>query len=204
VREGERDGAASDRRPEVDSLIRLAVAVAVSVLLVMAVLAARRTEGGDAVLREAVPFIESEATGAPVLARLGLDDTQKERVERLRAEERPRVEWLRRALAEIEQEIRREELASPFDAERVNGLVGGQAELTAHLRGTESRLVSRIAELLTSEQRRRLAELRVDGAPRAEAPSASNSHAPPFAPRVGTPGAGPGALETWVQGPVDF
>ena len=132
---------------------------------------------------------------APVLARLGLDDTQIERVERLRAEEHPRVEWLRRALAEVEQEIRREELASPFDAERVNELIGRQAELTGHLRGTESRVVSRIAELLSSEQRRRLAELRVEGAPRAEAPSGSNSHAPPFAPRVGTAGAGPAAPE---------
>lgn len=163
---------------EVGSLIRLAVAVAVSVLLVMAALAARQTEGGDAVLREAVPVIGSEASGARVLARLGLDDTQKEQVERLRAEERPRVEWLRRALAEIEQEIRREELASPFDAERVNGLVGRQAELTAHLRGTESRLVSRIAELLGSEQRRRLAELRVEGAPRAEAPASAIAASP--------------------------
>ena len=183
VREGEREERSS---PGGGTLIRLAVAVAVSVLLVMAALAARQTEGGDAVAREAVPVIGSEASGAPVLARLGLDDTQKERVERLRAEEHPRVEWLRRALAEIEQEIRREELASPFDAERVNGLIGRQAELTAHLRGTESRVVSRIAELLSSEQRRRLAELRVEGAPRAEAPSTSNSHAPPFAPRVGT------------------
>ena len=186
-------------------MIRLAVAVAVSVLLVMAALAARQTAtGGDAVAREAVPVIGSEATGAPMLARLGLDDTQTERVERLRAEERPRVEWLQRALAEMEQEIRREELASPFDAERVNELVGRQAELTAHLRGTESRLVSRIAKLLSSEQRRGLAELRVEGAPRAEAPSASHSHASPFAPRAGTPGAGPGALEAWAERPVDF
>lgn len=198
-------GQRSDCPPEVGPLTRLAVIVALSVLLVMAALAARQAAtAGDAVAREAVPVIGSEATGAPLLARLGLDDTQKERVERLRAQERPRVEWLRRALAEIEQEIRREELASPFDAERVNGLVGRQAELTAHLRGTESRLVSRIAELLSSEQRRRLAELRVEGAPRAEAPSASNSHAPLFAPRAGTPGAGPGALEAWQKRPVDF
>jgi Spy/CpxP family protein refolding chaperone len=158
-------------------MIRLAVAVGVSALLVMAALAARQTEGG-VVAREAVPGIGSEASGAAVLARLGLDDTQKARLERLRAEERPRVEWLRRALAEIEQEIRREELASPFDAERVNGLVGRQAELTAHLRGTESRLVSRIAELLSSEQRRRLAELRVEGAPRAEAPASAIAASP--------------------------
>ena len=183
----------SARRPEVDSLIRLAVAVAVSVLLVMAALAATQAEGGGAVARETLPVVGSEASGAPVLARLGLDDTQIERVERLRAEEHPRVEWLQRALAEIEQEIRREELASPFDAERVNELIGRQAELAAHLRGAESRVVSGIAELLRSEQRQRLAELRVEGAPRAEAPSTSNSHAPPFAPRVGTAGAGPAA-----------
>jgi Spy/CpxP family protein refolding chaperone len=159
-------------------LIRLAVAVVVSVLF-MAALAARQTEGGDAVARESVPVIGSDAPGAPGLARLGLDDTQKEQVERLRAEERRRVGWLRRALAEIEQEIRREELATPFDAERVNGLVGRQAELTAHLRGTESRLVSRIAELLSNEQRRRLAELRVEGgAPRAEAPASEIAASP--------------------------
>jgi Spy/CpxP family protein refolding chaperone len=163
---------------EVDSMTRLAVAGAVSVLLVVAALAARQTEDGDAVARETVSVIGSEASGAPVLASLGLDDAQQEQVERLRAQERPRVEWLRRALAETEQEIRREELASPFDAERVNGLVGRQAELTGHLRGTESRLVSRISELLRSEQRRRLAELRMEGEPRPEAPASAIAASP--------------------------
>ena len=93
--------------------------------------------------------------------------------------ERRRIEGLERALAATERSLRSAELAQPFDAEYVNRLVARRAELAAHLRGTESRVVSEIAALLTPEQQRLFAELRLAGAtatPRAralEAPAAS-------------------------------
>jgi Spy/CpxP family protein refolding chaperone len=123
-----------------------------------------------------------------VIAELGLDERQAAQIERLRARERDRVERLQRALAATEQELRREELAQPFDAERVNALVARRAELTAYLRGTESRVVSEIARLLTSEQRRRFAELRAPGtptAPRAAVRLATRRRVSPVALRSG-------------------
>ncbi len=148
---------------------------------------------GLAVMRS--PAIEASSPGglAPdsalhgnTLAELGLDEMQAAQIERLRARERDRVERLQRTLAATEQELRREELAQPFDAERVNALVVRQSELTAYLRGTESRVVSEIARMLTSEQRRRFAELRAPGtptAPRAAARPAPRRRVSPVASR---------------------
>src|SRR5262249_4557896 len=104
------------------------------------------------------------APHASALAQLDLDRAQREQIDLLGLRERGRIERLERALAATERELRTAELAQPFDAERVNDLVARRAELAAHLRGTESRVVSEIAALLTEEQQHRFLELRLGGA----------------------------------------
>ena len=163
------------------SRIVLAAALAVAVLGLVAALGVVRAPGTEAgVPRESVPAtLEPRAPAPPVstLAQLGLDTTQREQIERLGMRERRRVEGLEGALAATERNLRSAELAQPFDAEYVNRLVARRAELAAHLRGTESRVVAEIAALLTPEQQRLFLELRLagtTGAPRArglEAPA---------------------------------
>jgi len=98
-----------------------------------------------------------------LLFELDLDAAQLEKLEQLRRSELPAVERLQLALARIEGLLRRAELERPFDAERVNGLVAEQAEVLAYLRGSESRVVAQIAQLLTAEQGRRFEKLRSEG-----------------------------------------
>jgi Spy/CpxP family protein refolding chaperone len=124
---------------------------------------------GYAVTQPAAPARASESVflerpASELLAELGLDAEQAERIEDLRAREALRVEALERALADTEDLLRRAELEIPFDAERANELVARQAELVGLLRGTESRLVAEIAALLDPEQQRRFAALRAVGA----------------------------------------
>jgi Spy/CpxP family protein refolding chaperone len=128
---------------------------------------------GVTTTRPAAPFVRASAAfpeprdaERELLAALDLDAEQRQRIEALRERERGRVDALQRALDRTEGELRRSELARPFDAERVNELVARQAELVAYLRGTESRVVSEIAALLGPAQQRRFAELRGAGATR--------------------------------------
>lgn len=137
---------------------KIALAIALSTLGVAAALAAARPTSEAA---------SPPATAAPresALAHLDLTKAQLQEIEQLRAREERRIAALERALAEAEQELRRVELAKPFDPTRVSALVAQRAEIAAYLRGTESRLVSEIAGLLTAQQRARFAELREAGA----------------------------------------
>jgi Spy/CpxP family protein refolding chaperone len=84
------------------------------------------------------------AEEAPLDA-LPLTDARRDEIERIEAREADRMGALRRALAVTEIELRRAELAEPFDEERVNALVAQQAELRGYLRGAESRVVAEIA-----------------------------------------------------------
>jgi Spy/CpxP family protein refolding chaperone len=155
---------------------RIVLGAALVVLGLVAALGvawAPATEAG-APRRSAPASVEprSPAPPASTLARLGLDEAQREQIESLGMRERRRIEGLERAVAATERDLRCAELAQPFDAEYVNRLVARRAELAAHLRGTESRVVSEIAALLTPEQQRIFLELRIAGAtaaPRARA-----------------------------------
>src|SRR5262245_14080492 len=162
--------------------IKLTATVGVTILGLAAALAVTERPARHATPRASAraPVEPHPAPHVNVLAGLGLDDTQREQIEGLRARERPGVEVLQRAIVATERELRMEELAQPFDAERVNTLVALQAELTAHLRGAESRVVSEISEILTSEQRRRFAELRA-----ADVPAAPGVTAAPPSPSAG-------------------
>jgi Spy/CpxP family protein refolding chaperone len=94
------------------------------------------------------------------LERLDLDAAQRTQIERLRARAQRRVAAIAAVLGATELELRRQEVAVPFNARRVNALVVRQAQLIAHLRRTQSRVVGQIAQLLTAEQQRRFAALR--------------------------------------------
>jgi Spy/CpxP family protein refolding chaperone len=163
------------------SRIVLAVALAVAVLGLVAAFGMERDVANEAEApRESAPATiqpRSPAPPASTLAQLGLDQAQREQVELLGMRERRRIEGLERALAATERDLRCAELVQPFDAEYVNRLVARRAELAAHLRGTESRVVSEIAAMLTPEQQRRFLELRLSGA--ATAPRARPLQAPP-------------------------
>ena len=119
---------------------------------------APRTSRSDA--RPAAPTPNDSAENE-----LALSEVQRQRIAELREREGRRVLALQHALVLTELELRRAELASPFDAERVNALIAQAAELSAFLRGTESRLVSEIAALLTEQQRRAFAEMRTAAPP---------------------------------------
>ena len=95
-----------------------------------------------------------------ILGRLELSPEQHDRIEQLRERERVWLGDLRCALERSERELRSAEMERPFDAERVNRLISGEAELIAYLRGAESRIVADIALLLTRDQQRRFWELR--------------------------------------------
>jgi Spy/CpxP family protein refolding chaperone len=124
--------------------------------------------------------LEQPGADPEVLAQLGLDASQTERIDTLRAREMRRVEALQRALADAEDSLRRAELEVPFDAVHVNELVALQAELVGLLRGTESRVVAEIAAILEPEQQRRFAQLRSGGS--APAPDAHELEPPAAAP----------------------
>ena len=110
--------------------------------------------------RSAAPIPNDSAAGE-----LALSEAQRQRIVELREREARRVLGLQHALLATELELRRAELASPFDAERVNALIAQAAELSGFLRGTESRLVSDIAALLSEQQRRAFAEMRTTAPP---------------------------------------
>jgi Spy/CpxP family protein refolding chaperone len=124
------------------------------------------------------PAREQPGAELHVLAQLGLDAEQAQRIDALRSRELSRVEALQRALADAEDSLRRAELEIPFDAVHVNELVALQAELVGLLRGTESRVVAEIAAILEPEQQRRFAELRSGGG----APDAAEPSPPAAAP----------------------
>lgn len=99
---------------------------------------------------------------SPVLADLALDGEQERRVVEMVRLEEPWVRRLEQALAEARGDLRRAELAQPYDETLVAALLDRHTELSAHLRGTESRLIGRIARVLTPDQQRQLAALRLD------------------------------------------
>lgn len=135
--------------------LRIAAAALVPVVGgVLVWMAAWAPDGSSAVPAAAPPF-------PGLVSQLELSRTQTGQIEEISAREGPRVRRLEQAFAESADELRRAELALPFDETLVATLVGRQAELAAHLRGTESRVVSRIVGVLTPEQRRRFAELRL-------------------------------------------
>src|SRR5262245_4385690 len=166
-------------RPALMPLAKIAGAAAVAVVgLVTGFGVTRSSEPGTAPAAREQTAVPPTQSG--VLSQLGLDDEQREKIAEVSARERERVETLERALDANEHELRLAELATPFDAERVNDLVENQAELTAYLRGTESRVMSEIAALLTPEQRQRFAALRArDGA---ESSSTGHREATPLEP----------------------
>jgi Spy/CpxP family protein refolding chaperone len=94
------------------------------------------------------------------LAQLDLSDAQRERIEALRRSEQARIETLQRAHRIAEASLREAEVRQPFDSARVGTLLQREAEISAYLRGTESRLVSAIFELLEPRQRSAFAALR--------------------------------------------
>jgi Spy/CpxP family protein refolding chaperone len=163
--------------------IRLAGALALSILGILTGLAAAHwTSGGH------LDPLPADATG--VLGGLELSPMQRTQIEELGARERSRIEGLQCALAQSERDLRSAEMEQPFDAERVNDLVSGQAELIAYLRGTESRVIGEMARLLSPEQERRFSELRTNG-PDASRSSVLSSLQPPSAscppPRIAVP-----------------
>jgi Spy/CpxP family protein refolding chaperone len=150
------------------SRIVLVVALAVAVLGFVAAFRMERDQAKEAEApRESAPATiqpRSPTPRASTLAQLGLDEEQREQIHRLGLRERSHIEELERALAATERNLRSAELIQPFDAEYVNRLVVRRAELAARLRGTESRVVSEIAAMLTPEQQRRFLELRLGAA----------------------------------------
>lgn len=97
------------------------------------------------------------------IGQLELSDAQKREIDAIGRKEEEWVRRLERALAESADELRRAELAQPFDETLVAALVGREAEIGAHLRGAQSRVVSKIVEILTPAQRRQFGGLRLDG-----------------------------------------
>ena len=173
------------------SRIVLVAALAVAVLGLVAAFGMERDLAKEAgVPQESAPATTEPRLPAPpasTLANLGLDEAQREQVERLGLRERHSIEGLERALAATERDLRCAELVQPFDAEYVNRLVARRAELAAHLRGTESRVVSEIAAMLTPEQQRLFLELRLSGS--TAAPRPRTLEAPPASrARVGIAG----------------
>jgi Spy/CpxP family protein refolding chaperone len=172
----------AERRQAVMTTSRIVVVAALAAVLgLVAALRIERDLAKEAVAPQ--PYTpapiqpRSSAPKASALAQLGLDERQREQIDRLGVRERRSIEELERALAATERNLRTAELAQPFDAEYVNQLVAQRAELAAHLRGTESRVVSEIAAMLTPEQQRHFLELRLSGAAAAprtlEAPPAA-------------------------------
>jgi Spy/CpxP family protein refolding chaperone len=169
--------------------IRLAGALTLSILGVLSGLAAAHwTSAGLFPQDGGLDSLPADATG--VLGGLELSPMQRAQIEELRARERSRIEGLQCALAQSERDLRSAEMEQPFDAERVNDLVSGQAELIGYLRGTESRVIGEIARLLSPEQERRFSELRTSG-PDASRSSVLSSLQPPAAscptPRITVP-----------------
>lgn len=103
---------------------------------------------------------------AAILPALGLDAAQEQRVREMLRVEEPWLRRLEQARVESQADLRRAELAQPFDEALVASRLDRHIELSAHRRGTEARLLGRIARLLTPDQQRRLAALRLgdDGA----------------------------------------
>jgi Spy/CpxP family protein refolding chaperone len=96
---------------------------------------------------------------------LDLSAEQQQRIAEIVTLEEPWVRKLEDALADARETLGRAELACPFDEALVSDLIGREAELASHLRGVESRLVSRIANVLTAEQRERFEQRRHASAP---------------------------------------
>src|SRR5262245_21144035 len=94
------------------------------------------------------------------LAELDLSDAQRKRIEVLWRSEEPRIGKLQRAQHIAEASLRGAEVDQPFDPARVGTLLNRQEEITAYLRGTESRLAAAIVELLEPSQRSAFARLR--------------------------------------------
>lgn len=102
---------------------------------------------------------ESPTLGA-IVAQLDLGKMQERRLRRIFEREADRVDQLEEALIANEQRLRGAEVSQPFDGRRVNRWVVRGAEISAYLRGTESRVVSEIVKRLTPEQQARLSRLR--------------------------------------------
>ncbi len=108
----------------------------------------------------ALRSLESPASLEGVLPQLELADVQEWRIREIRAKEQSRIRSLQEAFAETTELLREAETTQPFDEALVSRLVERQAEISACLRGTESRVVSEIVTVLTPEQRRAFVESR--------------------------------------------
>src|SRR5262245_56960181 len=121
------------------------------------------------------------------LAQLELSDAQRERIEGLQRSEEAWTARLERAHRIAEAALREAELRQPFDAIHVGILVRRKAEISAFLRGTESRLVSAILELLEPAQRSAFAQLRSVSASGEGVASSTPRKPPRQHARVGPP-----------------
>jgi hypothetical protein len=96
------------------------------------------------------------------LAGLDLSDAQRKQIEVLWRCEEPRIGKLQRA--QRIASLREAEVDQPFDPARVGTLLHRQAEISAYLRGTESRLAAAIVALLEPSQRSAFVRLRSSSA----------------------------------------
>jgi len=142
---------------------RIAAAALLAILGVGAVLLAVKT---PRLYASAAPAATTSALPA-IVSQLELSGAQRQQIDAIGAEEGPWVQRLQQAFAASSDDLGIAELAQPFDEALVAALVGRQAELAAYLRGAESRVVSRIVQVLTPEQRQRFADLRLARARRA-------------------------------------
>lgn len=104
---------------------------------------------------------ESSAGLERNLARIDLDPKQQLEVDRILERSSERVSRLQAALRSTNEALRLSEVSRPFRERQVNGLLWQRSELIAYLRGTESRLVSEVMEVLTPDQRRRFRAMRL-------------------------------------------
>jgi len=94
------------------------------------------------------------------LSELSLSAAQRTEVASILVDAADRLERLEVAMTANDQRLTAAEVERPFDARFVNQLVARQAELTAHRRGTESRVVAEIAALLSPEQLAHFSDIR--------------------------------------------
>jgi len=125
------------------------------------------------------------------LAQLELSGAQRERIAALQKSEAARIARLERAQQIAEAALREGEVRQPFDSTHVGILVRRKAEITAYLRGTESRLVSAILPLLEPAQRSAFSRLRSGSAP-GEGVASSAHRKPPRLHAQANPADGSG------------
>jgi|SRR5215813_2685025 len=134
-------------------------------LIAISVLALECTFQREQVERTSSPGVDPLTSLYQALVRLDLSDAQRKQIEVLWRSEEPRIGKLQRAQRIAEASLREAEVDQPFDPARVSTLLNRQAEISAYLRGTESRLAAAIVERLDPSQRSAFVRLRSRSAP---------------------------------------